>query len=92
MEKHGDLFMSTNRIYSKNFNCLLSVCYENNFKDLKLLSAGNECLETSFSQHVIKVTVRLTLGCDQIIKLLLLKVPMCDSNCSFFRTAKETKL
>ena len=39
MEKHGKhgnlLFMSASRIYSKNFNCLLSVCYENNFEDLK---------------------------------------------------------
>ena len=33
--KHGNLFMSTNRIYSKNFICLLSVCYKNNFKGLK---------------------------------------------------------
>ena len=35
MEKHGNLFMSTNRVYSKNFNCLLSVCYKNNFKGPK---------------------------------------------------------
>ena len=27
MGKHGNLIMSTNRIYSKNFNYLLSLCY-----------------------------------------------------------------
>ena len=35
MEKHGNLFMSTNGIYSKNFNCLSSVCYKNDFKGFK---------------------------------------------------------
>ena len=55
--------MSTNKIYSKKFNYLLSLCYQTTLKALNLITTSwKQCLEKFFSQHVIKVTVRLTLA------------------------------
>ena len=97
MGKHGKAWKppySTNRIYSKNFNCFLLVCYKKNLIGLKFNYHQLEIksLEKFFSQHVIKVTVRLTLGCNQMIKLLILWAPLCDSNCSVFPNCQGTQI